>query len=275
MRGLLFLLCLALAGVTTLADEKANLDDGGIVSNYAVGPFAIGQELPVSVTLNPFLASLPGTRRWFVIRADYHPSNTPCKGNVNGVDFPFIMFHQIFGQLPGAPDYRKGSMMYDNITVIEEKVDGNMLNAKLKINGPVDPIVGRVKLVCIFVDHPPASIAEGMRANVLWHNAYTRAKPVYDLLDQKAKLTPEQRKALSTEIDAVYAPLRAEVGLPTELRNEKFQRAEYTIRMEHGISLTPEQQQAIAEERKTWDELKQKANYYTAVWTSIVVQPQQ
>jgi len=225
--------------------------------------------------LNEYLAQLPRRRCWFVIREDYTVLNTSCKGSVNGIDFPFIMVYQIFGQLPGAPDYRKGCMMYDNVTVLEEKIEGNTLTAKLKINDSSNGIVGRVRLVCLFVDHPPASIAEGMHANLVWEFAYSRAKPVYELLNQQHKLTPEQQRAIDAAMKATEAALDAQGGLPTELHEEKYWQAWDTAIAQYVVTLTPEQQKVIAEERKALDDLKRKANYYTGVWTSILVVPQQ
>jgi len=271
MRGLLLLFCLSLAGIAVLAADTAKLTDQMKVVNYAIGPLVIGRVFPVSVTLNDYFAKLPGTRRWFVIREDYQSSNPSCQGTISGVDFPFLLVYQVFGQLPGSPDYRPGCKMYDNVTVTEEKVDGNTLTAKLQINDPSDQILGKVRLVCLFVDHPPASIQDGMDANARWDMLYPEIKSVRDLFfQQRSKLTREQQQAVADALTVTDGTLE---GLPTNLRDEIVALARDAAMAKHKAALTPDQQMALATEGKIWADLQRKANYYSGIWTSITVKP--
>lgn len=246
----------------------------GIGGAPATGAVTIGSVIPVTLTLNDHLAKLRGTRRWCVLDENYGRAQAKTAGAVCGADSPFTLFRQSFGKIPGAPDYvRESAAVYENVTVLDEKLVGNTLKVKLQINDPSYLVVGSRKLVCIFVDHLPYSEKDGAEANRRWQVFWDRARPVYDMIEQKAKaLTAAQKKAIADKVTAYDVQLLQQ-GLSDDERKEKVEQYRVTVTTQNGVPLTKPQQTAIDDERLATSIQALKLNDYTAAWTTCKVAP--
>lgn len=238
------------------------------------GSIMVGDIIPVTLTLNAQLASLPGKRIWMMQEPVLYETKSHIAGAIRNVKTPFTIQRQPFGVVPGSPDFQIGMITgNDLLTTVEEVKNGASLSAKVQYSNGNPLSFGAKALFCVFIDHTPYSALDGAQAYKQWQAANKRAESIYALMEKKGEsLSEAKKKQLVARAEKYQADLEKQ-GLGEGEIEKKMQQMYMQVMAEIGIQLTKEQKAILDAERAANANMELKCNYFYVVAAKVTLIP--
>ncbi len=235
----------------------------------------IGEIFDVTLALTDKLAKIPGKRVWTILDENPSRNSKMTTGKIKGFPTAWGIDRGFVGKLPGNPEFiPQLESKRSDVFVVEQKVDGNLIRAKLQFTDPFcNKLLGDHSLVLAFQDREQASSMEYSNAQQKAQASRKAAKPVWDLIDKKVEsLDENQRSTILNRMKECIAEYEKQ-GM-TEKQIDKAMETNNREELKKlGLTLTPEQIALLDAAQADDDLVESKGTGYQCAFGKIKLIP--